>query len=325
MPRPPLEVVIVGAVALSAVGVTPLVSFADEKPALAAVPIAAAQVKLDLAPGMAAAMRRDLELDDTDIADRLTTEAAAPVVEKRLRKQLGKAFGGAWIPAGASRLTVGVTTEANAAKVRAEGADVKIVKRSESSLAAARAKLNKNAEEAGPVPGHPVGLHHQRGSHSDRHLQRKPGSAVGAQRCRRPGETPGEQVLGHQGLERQRPGPASAVGVRRHRQPKVASRVTVSGDRWPCATAGGHPAGRATSRNRRSEVEPAAPGGGEGQKVMVMAVVAGSARKPQLQPPMPRLHRGLRLSSHHERSHTFNLMVSDADTQPSSSTGRARL
>ncbi|MBU2667932.1 ricin-type beta-trefoil lectin domain protein [Actinoplanes bogorensis] len=97
---------------------------------------------------MLAAMRRDLELDDEKIADRLTTEAAAPVVEKRLRAQLGTTFAGAWIPAGSSRLTVGVTTEAAAAKARAEGADAKVVKRSEGSLATARTKLDRNGAKA---------------------------------------------------------------------------------------------------------------------------------------------------------------------------------
>ncbi|MGX6601678.1 ricin-type beta-trefoil lectin domain protein [Micromonosporaceae bacterium Da 78-11] len=146
MPRPPLKAVIVAAVALTAVGMTPFVSFADDKPAPTAPTVV--PVELALAPGMIAAMRRDLQLDDTEIAERLTTEAAAPVVEKRLRKQLGTTFGGAWIPQGSTRLTVGVTSEADAVKVRAEGADAKIVKRSESSLTAARAKLDKNSAKA---------------------------------------------------------------------------------------------------------------------------------------------------------------------------------
>jgi streptogrisin C len=54
-------------------------------------------VPLDIAPGMLAAMHRDLKLDDAQIAVRLRTEAAAPVVEKTLRARLGSAFAGAWI------------------------------------------------------------------------------------------------------------------------------------------------------------------------------------------------------------------------------------
>ncbi|MEV6301841.1 ricin-type beta-trefoil lectin domain protein [Actinoplanes sp. NPDC051861] len=94
-------------------------------------------------------MRRDLRLDDAQIAERLTTEAAAPVVEKRLRQRLGARFGGAWIPSGATRLTVAVTSEADAATVRDEGGVPKIVQRSEQSLAAARAKLDRNGARAG--------------------------------------------------------------------------------------------------------------------------------------------------------------------------------
>jgi streptogrisin C len=101
-----------------------------------------------MAPGMVAALRRDLKLTDDQIADRLTTEAAAPVVEKRLRTRLGAAFAGAWIPAGAARLTVAVTDPGAAAAVRAEGAIPQVVTRSSADLAAARTKLDKNAAKA---------------------------------------------------------------------------------------------------------------------------------------------------------------------------------
>jgi streptogrisin C len=142
----PYKAMVVAAAAITAVGLSPLASFADDKPAPAA-PTAA--VTLDLAPGMLAAMRRDLNLDDDQIADRLRTEAAAPAIEKRLRAQLGKAYCGAWIPAGEDRLTVAVTTDAAAAKARAEGADVKLVDRGEADLAAARAAMDQRAAEAG--------------------------------------------------------------------------------------------------------------------------------------------------------------------------------
>lgn len=102
----------------------------------------------DMAPGMLAAMQRDLHLDDSEIAARLTTEAAAPIVEKRLRTALGAHFGGAWIPSGATRLTVAVTSRADAAKVRAEGATPVVVKRAESDLDAARAKLDRRGAQA---------------------------------------------------------------------------------------------------------------------------------------------------------------------------------
>ena len=148
----PVKALIVAAVALTAVGALPFVSFAGENPAPAA-PTAASS--FDMAPDMIAAMRRDLKLDDNQIAARLRTEAAAPVVERRLRGQLGGAFAGAWIPSGASRLTVAVTDASAAAEVRAEGADAKVVKRSESDLARARKALDAHAAKAkgGPVRG----------------------------------------------------------------------------------------------------------------------------------------------------------------------------
>jgi streptogrisin C len=141
----PYKAIAVAAAAITAVGLSPLVSFADEQPAPAAPATAPA---VDMAPGMLAAMKRDLKLDDSQVRARLATEAAAPVIEKRLRGKLGKAFAGAWIPAGKSKLTVAVTTEAAAAQARAEGADVKLVKRGEADLAAARTAMDKAGRKA---------------------------------------------------------------------------------------------------------------------------------------------------------------------------------
>jgi streptogrisin C len=111
-------------------------------------PASADSVRIEMAPGMLAAMRRDLRLDDDQIAVRLRTEAAAPAVEKRLRTRLGAAFGGAWIPAGATRLTVAVTDPAQAAAVRAEGADPKLVGRGSADLSRSRAALDRHAAKA---------------------------------------------------------------------------------------------------------------------------------------------------------------------------------
>ncbi len=146
----PYKAIAVATAAIAAVGLAPLVSFAAEAPSPAAP---AARPAPDLAPGMLAAMRRDLKLTDDQIAARLRTEAAAPVIEKRLRAALGKAFGGAWIPSGGSRLTVAVTTEAAAATARAEGADVKLVRRGEADLAAARSAMDRRGAKAGDIRG----------------------------------------------------------------------------------------------------------------------------------------------------------------------------
>jgi streptogrisin C len=133
-----------GAAALAVAGLTPALA-----PAVSfAAPPAAGDSRLDMAPGMLAAMRRDLKLTDDQIATRLATEAAAPVVQKRLQSKLGATYAGAWIPTGADRLTVAVTEAAEAATVRAAGATAKIVNRSQADLNHSRAAMDKQAAKA---------------------------------------------------------------------------------------------------------------------------------------------------------------------------------
>ncbi|MCO8276222.1 ricin-type beta-trefoil lectin domain protein [Actinoplanes sp. TRM 88003] len=141
----PYRWIAVAAAAVTAVGLTPLVSFADTPDPSPRVDVAPT---LDLPAGVVAAMKRDLNLTDDQIAERLRTEAAAPVVQKRLKAKLGPAYGGAWIKKGDQRLTVAVTSEAAAREVRAEGAEAKVVARSESALASDRAKLDKRGAKA---------------------------------------------------------------------------------------------------------------------------------------------------------------------------------
>jgi streptogrisin C len=143
---PSARAVAVTAIAFAAVSMTPVVVWAAEEPAPA--PSQAAPLKLDMAPGMLAALKRDLKLDDAKIATRLQVEAAAPVTEKRLKAELGNQFGGVWIAAGDDQLSVAVTTEAAAAKARAAGASPKLVARGLKDLDAARAKLDKRATKA---------------------------------------------------------------------------------------------------------------------------------------------------------------------------------
>jgi streptogrisin C len=111
-------------------------------------PAQAAPVHFDVSPGMLAAMRRDLGLDDGQIAARLRTEAAAPLIEKRLRTRLGSAFAGAWIPAGASKLTVAVTSASAEAAVRAEGANPALARVDSATLAATVTTLDRKASHA---------------------------------------------------------------------------------------------------------------------------------------------------------------------------------
>jgi streptogrisin C len=128
-----------------AAGVPAVISAA---PASAAPPTAAAAnvvTSFDMAPGMVAALRRDLGLTDDRIASRLATEAAAPAIQKRLSARLGATYAGAWLENGADRLTVAITDKNQAATVRAEGAVPKLVARSAKDLKATRQKLDSAA------------------------------------------------------------------------------------------------------------------------------------------------------------------------------------
>jgi streptogrisin C len=137
-PGPLRRPLVIALAMLTAATLTPAAAHAAGKPAPG----------FDVAPGMLAAMRRDLKLDDAQIAVRLRTEAAAPAVEKRLTARLGSAFAGAWIPDGATRLTVAITDQKSEAAVRAEGADPRLVTRDAAQLASARTKLDRNAKHA---------------------------------------------------------------------------------------------------------------------------------------------------------------------------------
>ncbi|MGH3648584.1 MAG: ricin-type beta-trefoil lectin domain protein [Micromonosporaceae bacterium] len=95
------------------------------------------------------AMQRDLDLTAAEASLRLTHEAAAPYVAKRVRKTLGDRFGGAWYDADRNRLAVGVTSPADAARVRAAGAVPVEVKRTERDLDTVKAKLDRSLSRRG--------------------------------------------------------------------------------------------------------------------------------------------------------------------------------
>src|SRR5689334_8349622 len=96
----------------------------------------------DLSPALAQALKRDLNLTDTDLRRRLATEAAAPVVEKAARAAAGTSFAGAWLDADARQVSVAVTDPATADAVRQAGGQPVVVKRSEADLDAVRTKLD---------------------------------------------------------------------------------------------------------------------------------------------------------------------------------------
>ena len=118
----------------AALALVPAVSYAQSAPARPA--------GADLAPGMRAALERDLGLSGRAVDVRLAHEAAAPVVEKRARAALGDRFAGAWFDARAGRLTVAVTDRADVAAAEATGARAVVVARGERRLSAAKARLD---------------------------------------------------------------------------------------------------------------------------------------------------------------------------------------
>jgi len=118
--------------------------------AAVAIPAATAVAEGALAaadPGGASAdivsaLQRDLKLSADQVRVRLSNEAKASRTELRLRKELGSAFGGAYLSADATVFTVAVTTDAAAAAVRREGATPRIVSRSERGLEAVKNRLD---------------------------------------------------------------------------------------------------------------------------------------------------------------------------------------
>ena len=104
----------------------------------------------DPAPEVVAAMRRDLSLTEREVLDRLRTEEWAGRTVRQLRADLGADFAGSWLSADAGELMVAVTDEAQAARVRAAGAEPRTVDRSAGQLDTIKAALDRNADAATP-------------------------------------------------------------------------------------------------------------------------------------------------------------------------------
>jgi len=104
---------------------------------------------------MLTALQRDLGISADEARARLAREDDAGRTDARLRAELGAAYGGAYLTAGATSLVVAVTGEAHAAKVTAAGATAKVVARGEAQLDAVKSTLDRNAAKAPPasVPG----------------------------------------------------------------------------------------------------------------------------------------------------------------------------
>ncbi|HEY8533180.1 MAG TPA: S1 family peptidase [Micromonospora sp.] len=139
--------VIAGAVMLATLGAMAAVTIpaiADEERG----PTAAATRGPE--PELLAALRRDLGLSDSQARQRLSREEWAARTAQRLRGELGDSFGGTWLTADGTQLMVAVTDEAAAKRVRAAGAEPKLVARSERQLDSVKQRLDRNAASATP-------------------------------------------------------------------------------------------------------------------------------------------------------------------------------
>ncbi|MFB7611480.1 carbohydrate-binding protein [Streptomyces gardneri] len=103
-------------------------------------------------PELLSAMQRDLGLTRPQALKRLANEAEAGATAARLRQGLGGAFAGAWVDGAESgTLTVATTRAADAAAIRATGADVRLVPHSLTALERAKRALDRGATAEAPV------------------------------------------------------------------------------------------------------------------------------------------------------------------------------
>ena len=100
----------------------------------------------DYAPGMVAAMERDLGLTTTQAVARLKTDEALSEKQNTIAKTLDKGYAGAWVDG--TKLFVAVTDKAGAAEVRAAGATAVTVDRTLGQLDRLATKAYRAAPEA---------------------------------------------------------------------------------------------------------------------------------------------------------------------------------
>lgn len=131
----------VGLVAVLAVAVVVRVTGSD--PAAGAPPL-----ESPAAPGLLAALQRDLGLTEEQARQRLHTEAWAGRTSAALRDQLGpQRYAGSWLDQDANQLTVAVTDDAAAELVREAGAEPQLVARPGDYLGQVLAALDQHADE----------------------------------------------------------------------------------------------------------------------------------------------------------------------------------
>ncbi|MDG4829692.1 alpha-lytic protease prodomain-containing protein [Solwaraspora sp. WMMD1047] len=133
--------------AVLAVAAVAIPAVAEEGPTRRSAPSADAAGP---APELIAALRRDLDLSADQAHERLRKEEWASRMTRQLSVELGADYGGSWLSADGTTLTVAVTDPAEAARVRAVGAEPKTVGRSAGQLDTIKASLDRNAAAASP-------------------------------------------------------------------------------------------------------------------------------------------------------------------------------
>ncbi|MFY1633202.1 S1 family peptidase [Solwaraspora sp. WMMB335] len=102
------------------------------------------------APEVVAALGRDLRISAGQARARLATERWASRTASALRAELDTAYGGAWLTDDGADLVVAVTDETLAGQVRATGAQVRVVARSQRTLDTVKRGLDDSAASATP-------------------------------------------------------------------------------------------------------------------------------------------------------------------------------
>ncbi|QOC93006.1 S1 family peptidase [Micromonospora craniellae] len=151
MDRRRLTAIGVVVAAVGAAAAVALPSFAGDDSAPNAAPTAQAVEGVDAE--VVEAMRRDLGLDQAQVAARLKTERWASGVVDQLRSDLGGDYAGSWLSADGGQLNVAVADAAQAQRVRATGAVPKVVERGVGQLDALKTRMDRTAGRAGNVSG----------------------------------------------------------------------------------------------------------------------------------------------------------------------------
>jgi len=122
---------LVGATIVAACLATPL-NPALAEPAPQADP--AVEAAAATPPSVIDALERDLGLSEQQVITRLANEQRAAATESALTSSLGASYGGAWLNADASKLSVATTAAAAAAAIQAKGAQPVVVSRTLAQL-----------------------------------------------------------------------------------------------------------------------------------------------------------------------------------------------